>query len=480
MIQGNDTMVFVHENKEIPARSQKGDMLMYKRKAYGKLLRWKRESEGRRALLLEGTRRVGKSTLAREFAEQEYSAHLVIDFSEASDDIKSLFTQYRTDLDSLFMYLQAYTGISLPRRRSIVVFDEIQRFPPARELIKQLVADGRYDYLETGSLISIRKNVEGIVIPSEETAVKLNPLCFEEFLWALGEDGMADAIRRSFESRTPLPDALHRKAERLFREYMLVGGMPQAVEEYLTQKDFGKVDEVKRDILALYRNDIEKFGSSDALRIRRVLATLPGQLARHEKRFKLSSLDKSARSREYADAFFWLEDAGISSTCLNVSDPSVGLAASANDASFKCYMADTGLLVSQLFADNETTPHEVYRDILLGKLEINEGMFTENMVAQQLRASGRNLYFCSQRDRHDSANTMEIDFLITAEYDDAAGRMRVSPIEVKSSKRYGAKSLEKIKAKYGKRIGMRYILHPKPLAAEGDLLKLPLYMAHLL
>lgn len=453
---------------------------MFKRHAYDDLLRWKRESKGTRALLLEGARRVGKSTLAREFAEREYAAHLVIDFSEASDDLKMLFRDYRADVDSFFMYLQAFTGVSLPRRDSLIVFDEVQRFPPAREFIKQLVADGRYDYLETGSLISIRRNVEGIVIPSEETALRLNPLNFEEFLWAEGEDQLAAAIRTSFEGKTPLPEAIHRKAERLFREYMLVGGMPQAVDAYVAEKDFGKVDRAKRDILSLYRGDIEKFGGTDALRIRRVFSTLPGQLARHEKKFVLSSLDSNARSRDYADAFFWLADACISATCIGVDDPSVGLAATADEGTFKCYMADTGLLICQLFADNAETPHELYRDILLGKLEINEGMFTENVVAQQLASNGHGLYFYSKRDRENSANTMEVDFLITAGYDDAAGRMRVSPIEVKSTKRYGAKSLEKFKTKFGSRAGLRYILHPKPVQVEGDLTRLPLYMAHLL
>lgn len=455
-------------------------MDVFRRKAYDDLLRWKKEAQGSRALLVEGARRVGKSTLVREFANREYAASLVIDFSEASDEVKGLFTQYRSDIDTFFMYLQAYMGVSLPKRKSVVVFDEVQRFPPAREFIKQLVADGRYDYLETGSLISIRRNVEDIVIPSEEVPLRLNPLCFEEFLWALGEKSLADAIRASFEQKASLPEALHRKAERLFREYMLVGGMPQAVQAYLLEKDFGKVDAVKRGILALYRNDIEKFGGSDALRIRRVFASLPGQLARHEKKFRLSSLEKSARSREYADAFFWLSDACISATCMGVSDPAVGLAATADEGSFKCYMADTGLLVAHLFADNQQTPHEVYRDILLGKLEINEGMFTENVVAQQLTASGHGLYFYSSRDRANSSNTMEIDFLVTAGYDDAAGRMRVSPVEVKSTKRYGAKSLEKFKGKFGKRVGACYVLHPRPMQVDGDLVRLPLYMAHLL
>ena len=453
---------------------------MFKRKAYKKLLLWKQNSQGKSAMLIEGARRVGKSTLVKEFAQREYAANLVIDFSEASDDLKGLFEQHRADVDAFFMYLQAYTGVSLPRRDSIVVFDEVQRFPPAREFIKQLVADGRYDYLETGSLISIKRNVQDIVVPSEELSMRLNPLDFEEFLWASGEEPLAAVIRESFSARQPLPEALHRKAERLFREYMLVGGMPQAVEAYLATRSFGEVDTVKRGILTLYGNDIAKFGAAEATRIRRVLSTLPGQLARHDRRFKLSSLDRNARSREYADAFFWLSDACISATCYNVSDPSVGLAATLDEGSFKCYMADTGLLIAQAFADNDETPHEVYRDILLGKLEVNEGMLTENVVAQQLLANGHKLYFHAKRDDANRVNTMEVDFLITAGYDDAAGRMRVSPIEVKSTKRYGVRSLQKFKEKFGKRVGAQYVLHPKPMLVEGDILRLPLYMAHLL
>lgn len=449
---------------------------MYKRRVYDALLSWKRESKGARALLLEGTRRTGKSTLARAFAENEYDSHLIIDFSVASEDIKDLFRMYRSDVDTFFMYLQAFTGVSLIRRKSLIVFDEVQRFPPAREFLKQLVADGRYDYLETGSLISIRKNVEGIVIPSEETAIRLNPLGFEEFLWACDEEPLAKLVRSSTESLSPLPEPLHRKAERLFREYMLVGGMPQAVTEYLEARDFGKVDAVKRDILALYRNDIAKFGGVDATRIARVFSTLPGQLAKHNKKFRLASLDASARGRDYADAFFWLSDAYISSTCYNVTDPSVGLASTADESSFKCYMGDTGLLVSQIFADSGETPHEVYRDILLGKLQINEGMLTENVVAQQLVCDGRGLYFYSKRDDGDRSSTMEIDFLIAAGYDDAAGRLRVSPVEVKSTKRYSTRSLDKFRDKFGRRVGARYVLHPRPLSVDGDdLIRLPLY-----
>ena len=450
---------------------------MYQRKAYDRLRKWKERSKGSTALLLEGARRVGKSTLAEEFARTEYASYLLIDFSVVSAEVEALFLDHRGDVDSFFMYLLAYYGISLPRRDSLIIFDEVQRFPAARGFLKQLVADGRYDYLETGSLLSIRRNVEGILIPSEEESLRLDPLDFEEFLWACGGQQLAQAIHHSFESLSPLPAALHRKAERLFREYMLVGGMPQVVSKYLLEKDFGAVDREKRTILSLYRNDIERFGAGDATRVGRVFSTIPGQLSKHDKVFRLSGIDRNARMREYADAFFWLDSAQITSTCYNADDPSVGLSASLDDTTFKSYLSDTGLLVTQQFWDRDETPNEVYRDILLDKLEINEGMLVENAVAQQLRAGGSRLFFYSRRDDDHRENTMEIDFLITRGYDDAAGRMRVSPIEVKSSKRYGFSSLDKFKTKFQTRVGMRYILHPKPLRVDGDLVRLPLYMA---
>ena len=453
---------------------------MFHRIAYEKLNRWKSESQGKSALLLEGARRVGKTTLIKEFAKNNYKTHMFLDFAVEPVDLKNLFMEYRSDVDSFFRYLQAYTGVFLLERESVIVFDEVQRFPPAREFVKQLVADGRYDYIESGSLISIKKNVENIIIPSEETALNLNPLNFEEFLLAVDEVALSALIREAFENKVALPDALHKKSSRLMREYLLVGGMPQAVQSYVDDKNFAEVDKVKRDILALYSNDIEKFGGTDALRIRRVFSSLPSQLASHDKKFKLSALDKNARGRDYADAFFWLNDSRMSMTCLNVTDPSVGFSATADDQTFKAYMADTGLLVSKFFADNDETPHEVYRDILLDKLEFNEGMLTENYVAQQLASKGHSLYFHSKRDRQHCQNTMEIDFLITAPYDDAAGKMRVSPIEVKSKKRFRTVSLDKFKDKFGSRIGTRYVLHPGQLSIADDVVRLPLYMAHLL
>ena len=449
---------------------------MYKRKAYAKLLEWK-AGNGESAVLIEGARRTGKSTLAEAFAENEYATHLIINFETAPQEVKGIFAQYRSDVGEFFKYLLAYYGISLKERDALVVFDEVQRFPMARSFIKQLVADGRYDYMETGSLISIKKNVEDIIIPSEEDKLELGPLDFEEFLWASGNAPLADLVRSSFDEKEPLPEALHRKAEKLWREYMLVGGMPQAVRAYLDANDFGAADKAKRRILNLYREDIMKFGGDDASRAAAIFNAVPGQLAKHEKKFTMASAGANARYREYAGAFFWLEDARMVNLCRNVTDPCVGLDLTMEESSLKCYLGDTGLLATLAFGDRAETRNDVYRSILFDKLSVNEGMLVENAVAQQLVANGRKLRFYSARNDANSAETMEIDFLIVREYENAGLKPRISPVEVKSSKRYGMRSLGKFKAKCGKRVGTEYVLHPKPLRIEGDRAFLPLYMA---
>lgn len=450
---------------------------MLKRKAFDKLKSWKEHSQGRQALLVEGARRVGKSTTVEEFARQEYESYILIDFSAVPKDVVGIFEDERDDLDTFFMLLSTYYRTKLHERGSLIIFDEVQRYPPAREMIKQLVADGRYDYVETGSLISIRRNVENILIPSEERRLRMEPLDFEEFCWAMGEDMLAGSIRQAFDGLKPLPDALHKRAMRLWREYLLVGGMPQAVVRYLENRDFGEVDEVKRDILELYSDDIGKFADGDAGRVRSIFAQIPGQLSKHEKKFTLASMGADARSREYDSAFSWLEDARMVNICRNSTDPSVGLGLYEDNASFKCYMADTGLLVSQTFADRESTPDEMYRGILFDKLSLNEGMLVENAVAQQLRANGRRLFFFSRYERGNAARTMEIDFLIVREYDDAAMKPRVSPVEVKSTKSYGTSSLDKFCSLYDKRLGTAYVLHPNQLAVKDGRVYLPLYMA---
>lgn len=450
---------------------------MLRRKALEQMREWKAQARGSEALLVEGARRVGKSTTVEEFARHEYESYILIDFARLPNAVREIFEDQCDDLDTFFVLLSTYYRTTLHPRRSVIVFDEVQRYPKAREMIKYLVADGRYDYVETGSLISIRKNVCDIVIPSEEARLEMGPLDFEEFCWAMGEEMLADLIRSSFGALRPLPDALHKRAMRLWREYLLVGGMPQAVNKYLETRDFGKVDRVKRSILGLYLEDIQKYANGDTSRVKAVFSQIPGQLSKHEKKFTLAAVDESARMREYDGAFFWLDDSRMVNVCKNSTDPSVGLGLYEDGRSFKCYMGDTGLLVSQAFADRGSTPDEVYRDILFDKLSLNEGMLVENAVAQQLRASGHRLFFFSRFVKGDAADTMEIDFLVVREYDNAAMKPRVSPLEVKSTKRYGTSSLDKFRALYGDRLGKEYVLHPRQLAVEGNRVYLPLYMA---
>ena len=449
---------------------------MLKRKAYEKLLEWKHASSGATALLIEGARRVGKSTLVKEFGESEYKSCLIVDFFQAPDEVRGYFSDYRADLDTLFLYLSTFYGVELHERNTLIVFDEVQMCPSARGLIKYLVADGRYDYIETGSLLSIKQNVSDIVIPSEEEAFELGPLDFEEFLWAMGERQLADLIKSQFDKLKPLPDMLHRKASGLLREYMLVGGMPKPVGVYAAQRSFAAVDKEKRRILTLYRNDVARFARGYEFKVVSILDGIPGQLSKHEKKFTLSSISKSARMRTYEEAFFWLADARIANLCYASCDPSVGLSLSLDQTSLKCYMADTGLLVSLAFADDLGVKESVYRTVLRGEIGINEGMLTENIVAQMLVAGGHNLFFYSQSGKSEGEERMEIDFLIQKPYSNAAGKPRISPIEVKSPRQYGTTSLDRFKKRFDKKIGTQYVLHPKQMKVEQDRVYLPLYM----
>ena len=453
---------------------------MLRRKAEAELLAWKRRSAGASSLLVEGARRVGKSTSVVEFGKAQYKSHILVDFSTLPREVLSIFEEQRTDLDTFFMLLSAYYQVRLHPRDSLIIFDEVQNYPPARALTKHLVADGRYDYICTGSLISIKRNVESILIPSEEDKLEMGPLDFEEFCWAMGEEMLAEYVRDCFDRLRQPQDALHKRAMRLWREYLLVGGMPEAVSSYVRDRDFAAVDHMKRRILTLYRDDIGKFANGDAGRVRGIFDQIPGQLSKHEKKFVLSSVDEGARMREYDAAFFWLDDARLVNICRNATDPTVGLALYEETSSFKCYMADTGLLVSQAFADRRETPGEVYKDVLFGRLSLNEGMLVENAVAQQLRANGHRLRFFSRYGRGDSKDTLEIDFLIIREYDNAGMKPRVSPVEVKSTKRYGTSSLDKFRVRYGARIGREYVLHPRGLEADGNRIRLPLYMVYCL
>lgn len=432
---------------------------MFRRKAYDKLVEWKRSSGGHTAMLIEGARRVGKSTIAEEFARNEYNSYALVDFTKVGDEFRRTLLDTRGDLDSFFLYLSAMLGVTLTERKSLVIFDEVQLFPPAREFIKHLVADGRYDFIETGSLISLNENVKGILIPSEEESMKMGPLDFEEFLWAMGEEALAQMITNSFASGSPLPDSLHRKASRLWREYVLVGGMPQSVTAYAPNRDMAAADRAKRMVLKIYREDIEKYGGTAAKRIRAVFDAIPGQLSKHEKRLVYTQVENGSRSRDFMTAFSWMREAATVNLCTLAEDPSIGLALSADDATVKCYMADTGLLSTMAFSASGSALPEVYRQVLLGADGVNEGMLAENAVAQQLTASGHDLYFYSKSSSI-REERMEIDFLIIRPYPDAAMKPRVSPVEVKSGKRYSTVSLDKFHAKFTQRAGEEYVLHP--------------------
>ena len=443
---------------------------MFKRKIYEELIKWKRISNGSTALLIDGARRVGKSYIAEEFAKNEYKSYILVDFGNVPNDVLHLFAQESSDLDLFFAKLSAFYGIKLFKRDSLIVFDEVQQFPRARQLIKYLVADGRYDYLETGSLIRLKKNVQDIIIPSEEEHIEMFPMDFEEFLWAMGDTVTVPLIKACFESKKPLGQALHRKIMNDFRQYVLVGGMPQSVAAYLNGKDFEASDMAKRRILKLYHDDVSKFAEGYEDKVFALFDGIPAQLSKKEKKYKLSSLGKKARFRSYEDSFVWLNESMIVNTCFNATDPNVGLALSADHSTQKCYMADTGLLVTQTFMDKAFTENGLYRAILFDKLSINEGMIMENVVAQMLRTNGHKLYFYSRSDATNRKNDMEIDFLITE------GK-KICPIEVKSNNYVSHSSLDKFRDKFSSKIGNSYILYSKDVIVKDGIINLPIYMA---
>jgi len=359
--------------------------------------------------------------------------------------------------------------VELFRRESLIVFDEVQLLPIARQMIKYLVADGRYDFIETGSLISIKQNVKDILIPSEERELEMHPLDFEEFLWAIGAEPTVTLLRTCFEQKTPLGQGLHRKVMNDFRRYLLVGGMPQVALAYLQENDFRAADELKRDILKLYRSDITKYAAGYKGKVTAVFDALPGQLSKKEKKYKLSSVIKNARLRDYENAFMWLADGMIVNPCFNATDPNVGLALSFDHTTHKLYMADTGLLVTHAFRDKKYTDNELYRAILLDRLSINEGMLMENVVAQMLRSNGHRLFFYSRVDTSKRENMMEIDFLVNI-------LGRICPVEVKSSAYRAHSSLDKFRRKFPTAQGDAYILYTKDLMIKDNVIHLPVYM----
>lgn len=441
-----------------------------KRKIYTRLLEWKEKDQGSSALLLDGARRVGKSYIVEQFGKKEYKSYILIDFAHLRREVRDIFENDLDDFDLFFNKLSAYYRTTLYRRKSLIIFDEVQRFPEARQLIKYLVADGRYDYIETGSLISLRMNVENIVIPSEEEHIEMFPMDFEEFLWAMGDETTVPFLRECFEACRPMGQAIHKRVMNDFRQYILTGGMPQAIEAYRKQKNFEDADRIKKRILTLYREDVTKFAKGYEAKVLSIFDEIPSQLSKIEKKYKLSDVEKGARFRDYEDAFMWLAEAMIVNNCYNATEPTVGLAMSKEHSTRKCYMGDTGLLVTHCFMDEPFMDNELYRDILLDRLHVNEGMLMENVVAQELRAKGHKLYFYSRSDTNMRANHMEIDFLIRK-------KRKICPIEVKSGAYRAHSSLDKFRKKFKGRIGQPYILYTKDIMIKEDVIHLPVYMA---
>jgi hypothetical protein len=448
-----------------------------RRKIYNSLLKWKQEKDGTTALLIEGARRIGKSYIAEAFARNEYESYILIDFSKAPPRVKNWFDEYLEDIDTLLQNIQLHYKKRLKPRKSLIIFDEVQKCPRAREAVKALVADHRFDYLETGSLISIKKNVDNILIPSEEEGLDMYPMDFEEFLWAMGNEVLMPYIRSRFEKRQPMGE-FHREALHYFRQYLIVGGMPQAVAEYAQTRDFTKVDSIKRQILRLYKNDIKKYAGGATARVSAIYDAIPGQLQKKEKKFVLSALKDEARMREYDSAFFWLEDSKMVNISYNTTAPNIGLQLNEDRTVLKCYFCDTGLLISLAFSAKGVVTNEIYQKLMFDKLEVDEGMLVENIVAQMLRASGNELFFYSNYDKEDAENRMQVDFLIQKEV--VTSRHNISPIEVKSGTNYTLTSIKKCVRKFGQYLSTPYILHTKDVEVKDGLVYLPLYMTPLL
>lgn len=446
---------------------------MIGRKIYGKMLEWKTTANGTKALLIEGARRIGKSTVAEEFGKKEYKSYVIIDFNKASRKIIECFDDI-TNLDIFFQTISLEYNTRLYERESLIILDEIQKFPKARETIKYLVADGRYDYIETGSLISIQENVESITIPSEERKMKMFPVDFEEFMLYMDEELLLEYIKEHLKEKKPMDLKFHQKAMHLFKEYMLVGGMPQAVVAFKkNSRNFAAADIEKRDIISLYRDDIKKSAKRYNSRVSAIFENIPAYLSTHEKRIILSEIESNATFAKYDDPLFWLDDSMICNLCYKCNDPNVGFALNKNESYVKCYMGDTGLLVSLAFNENEIMEQQLYKQIMDERLSLNQGMIYENMISQMIVAMGKKLYFYTRYSEEKHRNDIEIDFLLSNE---SKMNFKMYPFEVKSSKNYSAISLGRFKEIYGKKIAVPYIIHPKNYYKDGDIVKIPPYM----
>lgn len=443
---------------------------IFKRKIYAKMLEWKKERAGSTALLIKGARRVGKSTIATEFAKNEYKSFIKIDFAKVGADIRSLFEDLN-NLDFLFLQLQTLFKTTLYARQSVIIFDEIQKCPQARQAIKYLVEDGRFDYIETGSLMSIRKYKRGIMIPSEETRLSMFPMDYEEFLWAINDTTTYPMMEYAFEKRISLGDALHRALMRQFRIYMLVGGMPQAVNAFIEYNDMARVDKVKREIIELYIDDLREIDETG--KASRIFESIPGELAKGKLRYTIGSVIKNADALNLDVIWQDLENSLTVNFSYRCTDPNVGFGLHKDTSYFKLYLGDTGLFITLAFWDNTTADNELYNKLLSDKLSADLGAVYENIVAQCLRANGHSLYYFTFKADPEGKNHYEIDFLI-------AEGSKITPIEVKSSGYTTHKSLDVFRSKFSSRIKRPLILYPKDLKNDGELLYLPVYMVSLL
>ncbi len=442
---------------------------MFRRKIYDKLLEWKTESDGRTALLIEGARRVGKSTVVEEFAKNEYESYILIDFSRASEAVKELFEDI-SDLDYLFLQLQLQYKVDLHERRSLIIFDEVQQCPLARQAIKALVADHRYDYVETGSLISIKRNVKDILIPSEERKISMYPMDHEEFLWAVGDTTTIPLLKKVFDSGKPVGAQIHRKLMRDFRLYMLVGGMPQAVNEYIETNNFRKVDQIKRDILNLYEDDFKKIDPTGKLSS--LFDAIPAQLNKNASRYQVSSVLNGERAENILESIAELKDSKTVLVSYHANDPNAGMSNNKDLGKFKLFLSDTGLFTTLMFKDRDFTENIIYEELLNDKLSANLGYLYENAVAQILTANGNALFYHTFMNESTRRN-YEIDFIL-------ARKNKVCPIEVKSSGYKTHASLDAFSRKFSDRILDKYLIYTKDFAKDEDIFCLPIYLVQFL
>ena len=440
---------------------------VFRRKIYDDILDWKRKNDGRTALLVEGARRIGKSTIVEEFARNEYKSYILIDFNTASAEVKSLFDDLM-NLEFIFLRLQQAYSTQLFERNSVIVFDEVQQCSKARQAIKYLVKDGRYDYIETGSLISIRKNIENITIPSEEDRIQMNPMDYEEFRWALGDTGTVPLLKTFLEKKIPL-GAAHRDAMRNLRLYLLVGGMPQAVNAYLDTNNLRTVDEVKRKIILLYREDFAKIDKTG--KVSSLFMSIPAALSRNASRYVPSSVIGNVADDKMSELLMNLEDSKTVNIAHHADDPNIGLPVSANYDKFKIFLADTGLFVTLAFWDKDFTENIIYDKLLSDKLSVNLGYVYENLIAQMLVASGNRLFHHTWK--KDEKHYYEIDFLLSR-------GAKLCPVEVKSSGYKAHASLDAFCDKYSARVGSRYLIYTKDLTKDNGTTLLPAYMTQLL